>query len=143
MASKSVAEKLWEVNPESEIWWDSSPVIYENWRNSMMNKASDKEEMQAWLDRLYSKDNKPGDNLFRGVTTNPPLSYAAIKDDPDYWSKWIDEHIQKESCTDTEVVFWDTYKEIVKRGSETFPEAPWRIGSCRGYSNRIAQPLCR
>ena len=120
MASKSVAEKLWEVNPESEIWWDSSPVIYENWRNSMMNKASDKEEMKAWLDRLYSKDNKPEDNLFRGVTTNPPLSYAAIKDDPDYWSKWIDDHIQEESCTETEVVFWDTYKEIVKRGSETF-----------------------
>ncbi|MFC1580762.1 transaldolase family protein [Thermodesulfobacteriota bacterium] len=120
MASKSVAEKLWEVNPESEIWWDSSPVIFENWRNSMMEKASDKEEMKAWLDRLYSKDNKPEDNLFRGVTTNPPLSYAAIKDDPNYWSKWIDEHIQKESCTDTEVVFWDTYKEIVKRGSETF-----------------------
>ncbi|MBW1774221.1 MAG: transaldolase [Deltaproteobacteria bacterium] len=120
MASKSVVEKFWEVNPESEIWWDSSPLIYEKWRNNMMNKASDKEEMQAWLNRLYSEDNKPEDNLFRGVTTNPPLSYNAIKDDPDYWSKWIDEHIQKERCTDTEVVFWDTYKEIVKRGSQTY-----------------------
>jgi transaldolase len=25
--------------------------------------------------------------LFRGVTTNPPLSLAAIKDDPPYWQK--------------------------------------------------------
>ena len=52
MASKSVAEKLWEVNPESEVWWDSSPLIYENWRKKMMEEASDKEEMRVWLDRF-------------------------------------------------------------------------------------------
>ncbi len=120
MASKSVAEKLWEVNPESEIWWDSSPLIYENWRKKMMEEASDKEEMRAWLDRLYSEDNQPEDNLFRGVTTNPPLSFNAIKDDPDYWSNWIDEYVQENGNKDTEVVFWETYKEIVKRGAKTY-----------------------
>jgi transaldolase len=120
MASKSVVEKLWEVNPESEIWWDSSPLIYDNWRTKMMNEASDKEEMRAWLDRLYSEDNKPEDNIFRGVTTNPPLSYKAIKDNPDYWSKWVDDRIEKDRCMDAEVVFWDTYKEIVKRGAEAY-----------------------
>lgn len=120
MGSKSVVEKFWEVNPESEIWWDSSPLIYENWRNKVLKEASDKEEMRSWLDRLYNKDNAPEDNLFRGVTTNPPLSYNAIKDDPEYWSNWIDERIQKDRCTDSEVIFWDTYKEIVKRGAETY-----------------------
>jgi transaldolase len=83
MASKSVVEKLWEVNPEAEIWWDSSPLIYDNWRTKMIKEASDKEEMRAWLDRLYNRGNKPVDNIFRGVTTNPPLSYKAIKDNPD------------------------------------------------------------
>ena len=120
MASKSVFEKLWEVNPEAEIWWDSSPLIYDNWRTKMINEASDKEEMRAWLDRLYSADNKPEENIFRGVTTNPPLSYKAIKDNPDYWSKWVDDRIERDRCTDAEVVFWDTYKEIVKRGAETY-----------------------
>ncbi len=120
MASKSVVEKLWEVNPEAEIWWDSSPLIYDNWRTKMLGEASDKKEMLAWLDRLYNKDNKPEDNIFRGVTTNPPLSYKAIKDNPDYWSKWVDDRIEKDRCTDAEVVFWDTYKEIVKRGAEAY-----------------------
>ncbi len=120
MASKSVVEKLWEVNPEAEIWWDSSPLIYDNWRTKMLGEASDKKEMLAWLDRLYNKDNKPEDNIFRGVTTNPPLSYKAIKDNPDYWSKWVDDLIEKDRCTDSEVVFWDTYKEIVKRGAEAY-----------------------
>ena len=120
MASKSVVEKLWEVNPEAEIWWDSSPLIYDNWRKKMLGEASDKEEMLAWLDRLYNKDNKPEENIFRGVTTNPPLSYKAIKDNPDYWAKWVDDRIEKDRCMDAEVVFWDTYKEIVKRGAEAY-----------------------
>ena len=118
--SKSVIERLWEVNPEAEIWWDSSPIIYENWRNKMMQKAANKEEMKVWLDRLYSKDNPPEKNIFRGVTTNPPLSYNAIKDDPDYWTKWVDNLISKERCTDAEKVFWQTYREIVKRGAELY-----------------------
>src|SRR4030042_2285084 len=118
--SKSVVERLWEVNPEAEIWWDSSPIIYDNWRNKMMQKAANKEEMKVWLDRLYSKDNPPEKNIFRGVTTNPPLSYNAIKDDPEYWTKWVDNLISKERCTDVERVFWQTYREIVKRGAELY-----------------------
>ena len=51
MAQKSTVEKLWEVNPEAEIWWDSSPLVYENWRKKMLAGASDKQEMTAWLDR--------------------------------------------------------------------------------------------
>jgi transaldolase len=117
---KSVVERLWEVNPEAEIWWDSSPIIYENWRNKMMQKSVNKEEMKLWLDRLYSKDNPPEKNIFRGVTTNPPLSYNAIKDDPEYWTKWVDNLISKERCTDSETVFWQTYREIVKRGAELY-----------------------
>lgn len=136
MASKSVLEKLWEVNPEAEIWWDSSPLIYDNWRKKMLEEASDKDEMLAWLDRLYNKGNKPENNIFRGVTTNPPLSYKAIKDNPDYWSKWVDDLIEKDRCTDAEVVFWETYKEIVKRGAEeympTFETSNYKYGFISG-----------
>ncbi len=136
MAPKSIVEKLWGVNPEAEIWWDSSPLIYDNWRTKMLEEASDKEEMLAWLDRLYNRDNKPEDNIFRGVTTNPPLSYKAIKDNPDYWSKWVDDLIEKDRCTDSEVVFWNTYKEIVKRGAEeympTFEASNYKYGFISG-----------
>jgi transaldolase len=118
--SKSIVERLWEVNPEAEIWWDSSPIIYDNWRAKMVGKAPNPDEMRAWLDRLYHKDNPPEKNIFRGVTTNPPLSYNAIKEDPDYWTKWVDGLMSKERCTDAEAVFWRTYKEIVKRGAEGY-----------------------
>jgi transaldolase len=120
MASKSIVEGLWEVNPEAEIWWDSSPIIYDNWRAKMIERAANKGEMKNWLDRLYHKDNSPEKNIFRGVTTNPPLSYNAIKDNPDYWTQWVDQLIAKDRCKDSEVVFWETYKEIVKRGAEVY-----------------------
>ncbi len=120
MSGKSVIERLWEVNPEAEIWWDSSPVIYDNWRKKMIDQASDKHEMKQWLDRLYHIDNKPEENIFRGVTTNPPLSHNAIKDDPDYWGRWVDDLIEKSGATDAEAVFWDTYKEIVRRGASVY-----------------------
>jgi transaldolase len=117
MVTKSVVERLWEVNPEAEIWWDSSPIIYDRWREKMIERSPNREEMRGWLDRLYHKDNPPERNILRGVTTNPPLSYNAIKDNPDYWTTWVDRLIAKERCTDSESVFWETYKEIVKRGA--------------------------
>jgi len=103
MALKSVVEKLWEVNPKAEIWWDSSPLIYENWRSKMIQKTQNKEEMVSWLDRLYNKNNRPEENIFKGVTTNPPLSYKAIMDNPDYWTRWVDELIDREGYTDPEL----------------------------------------
>ncbi|NQU16054.1 MAG: transaldolase [Desulfobacteraceae bacterium] len=136
MSIKSVIERFWEINPESEIWWDSSPIIYDNWRKKMIDQASDKDEMKEWLDRLYSKDNKPEENIFRGVTTNPPLSYSAIKDNPAYWVTWIDDQIEKDRSKPAEVVFWDTYKEIVRRGAEvylpTFEASGYKFGFISG-----------
>lgn len=120
MARKSAVERLWEVNKDAEIWWDSSPLVFPTWRQEMMEKATDKDEMAAFLDRLFNENNAPTDNLFRGVTTNPPLSYAAIQDNPDYWGKWVDRYVEETKCTDVETVFWETYKEIVRRGAQTF-----------------------
>jgi len=120
MAEKSVVERLWEVNPESEIWWDSSPLIYDGWRQKMIDKAENKEEMTAWLGRFYHKDNAPEDNLFRGVTTNPPLSHKAMQADPNYWAQWIEDQMKIEKDKPSEMVFWDTYREIVKRGAEVY-----------------------
>jgi len=54
------------------------------------------------------------------VTTNPPLSYNAIKEDRDYWVKWIIDRIKRDGPAPSVVVFWDTYKEIVKRGAEAY-----------------------
>ena len=143
MSSKSVLERLWEINTDAEIWWDSSPLIYDNWRKKLLAKAHEPDEMSAWLDRLYSSNRIPGDILFRGVTTNPPLSYDAIKDDPGYWSSWIDALIEKDQCLDAEVVFWQTYKEIVRRGAEMYLPIFKASGYRNGYISGQVDPRIR
>jgi transaldolase len=76
--------------------------------------------MGCWLDRLYSPGNAPAGNLFRGVTTNPPLSLAAMQGDPAYWAAWIQKRVAETGNRDVEQVFWATYKEIVRRGAALY-----------------------
>ena len=143
MPEKSVVEKLWEVNPDSEIWWDSSPLIYDGWRQKMIDKAADKERMKGWLDRFYSENNDPEENLFRGVTTNPPLSHKAIKADPNYWAQWIEDQMRVEKDKPAEVVFWDTYREIVKRGADVYMPLFEASGYKRGFISGQVDPRAR
>ena len=139
MTRKSVLEKLWDVQPLAEIWWDSSPLVFPRWRQKMLDKADDKAQMAEWIDRLYCEGHRPEDNLFRGVTTNPRLSFNAIKEDPGYWTAWIDRTIRAGSCLDAEIVFWETYQEVVRRGAlaclPLFESSGHRFGYISGQTD--------
>ena len=143
MADKSAVERLWEVNKDAEIWWDSSPLVFPTWRRQMMEKATDKDRMAAYLDRLFNENNAPTDNLFRGVTTNPPLSYAAIQDNPEYWGQWIENYADEHKCGRVERVFWETYKEIVRRGAETYMPMFRKSGGKLGFISGQTDPRIR
>lgn len=117
----SVLERLAKTGPGLELWWDSSPLVYENWQNKLVDTATaDKRDLlAAQLKRLYDPLN-PAASVFRGVTTNPPLSLNAMKDNPEYWQTWVHDYHLKHPYEDVEQVFWALYKEIVKRGAEAF-----------------------
>ncbi len=121
MQERNLLEELVAVSPGMEIWWDSSPVIYGNWCKKMLAKAEpgDQDNLKRQFARMYNVDD-PMSQLFRGVTTNPPLSLAAFKDDPPYWQKVADDMIEANGAFDTESLFWTLYKEVVRRGSDMF-----------------------
>jgi transaldolase len=121
MEERNLLEELVAVSPGMEIWWDSSPVIFANWCAKMLAKADegDRETLRRQLERMYDKDN-PQAQLFRGVTTNPPLSLQAIKDDPPYWAEVARKLSEEHDGLDAESLFWALYKEVVKRGSDMF-----------------------
>jgi transaldolase len=104
-----------------EIWWDSSPVIFNNWCNKLLEKAGaqDREELSRQFARMYDENNPMG-QLFRGVTTNPPLSLQAIQDDPAYWGKVAKDILVENPGLDKEGLFWELYKRVVKVGSEMY-----------------------
>ena len=55
---------------------------------------------------MYDEKN-PKTQLFRGVTTNPPLSLQAMQDDPPYWEKVARDILADNSDLDKEGLFWE------------------------------------
>jgi len=121
MKDPNLLEDLVAVSPGMEIWWDSSPVIFGNWCEKMLAKAddADKDVLKAQFARMYDTAAPLG-QLFRGVTTNPPLSLAAFKDDPPRWEKVAQKVLADNKGLDTEGLFWVLYKEVVRQGSDMF-----------------------
>ncbi len=121
MQERNLLEDLVAISPGMEIWWDSSPVIFGNWCQKMLAKADagDRGNLECQFARMYDVGHPLG-QLFRGVTTNPPLSLAAFKDDPPRWEKVAQKVLADNPGLDTEGLFWVLYKEVVRQGSNMF-----------------------
>ncbi|MGQ9647639.1 MAG: transaldolase family protein [Thermodesulfobacteriota bacterium] len=134
---KTPFERLMETHPGLEIWWDSSPLIYSTWSEGLLKKVSPERavELREQLKRFYDPEH-PELALFRGVTTNPPLSLQVIKARESFVAQIVDELIEKNPCVDKESLFWMTYKEIVRRGAEmylgVFQRSQYRYGYLSG-----------
>jgi len=141
MESRNLFERLVDVSPGMEIWWDSSPVIFNNWCKKVLEKAGaqDREELSRQFARMYDENN-PATQLFRGVTTNPPLSLQAIQDDVPYWQNVAQELIKENSGIDTEGLFWELYKTVVKRGSDMYLPLFEASGYKEGYLSGQVDP---
>jgi transaldolase len=119
--SLHVLEKLAATNPNSEVWFDSSPLIYEDWKASVLKDAPP-EKRSDWdeqLTRLFNAEHAAatGEMGFRGVTTNPPLSLQAIQSDPVVWSAEIRRQVAEHSTDDIGHIYWMLYLEVVRRGA--------------------------
>jgi transaldolase len=108
-------------HPDMEIWWDSSPLVYHQWSQKMIDASdlSRRPTLEEQLYRLYDSTD-PSRSLFRGCTTNPPLSWQAIQADPGFWTDWIDRQIDLNRDLELGDLTWLTYKEVVKRGAEMY-----------------------
>jgi transaldolase len=139
--NKSPMQRMAATNKTLEIWWDSSPLVFESWKKARI-KAKPLEEREAeeeLLDTYYISD-KPMEQLFKGVTTNPPLSGAVVKDDPGFWSEWVIEQKRKNPKATDHEIWWTTYKEIVKRGAEKYLGVFRQSGFKYGYISGQVDP---
>jgi transaldolase len=119
--STSPVERLAQTHPDLEIWWDSSPLVYRTWVQKMLDAAAPGRRaiLEEQLSRLYVADD-PGRSLFRGCTTNPPLSWQAVQTDVPSWTEWIDGLFARNPASDVHELTWLTYKEVVRRGAEMY-----------------------
>ena len=139
-----VLEKLAATNPECEIWFDSSPLVYASWKKSVLaNAPSDKH--QAWseqLTRLFDPATieKTGTMGFRGVTTNPPLLLQAIQDDPDFWMGEIQRRVAENPKAGVEEIYWSIYLDVVRRGAQMIRPVWDKSGGQYGFVSGQVDP---
>jgi transaldolase len=120
--TEHVLESLAATNPESEIWWDSSPLIFDSWEKETLAKDPNP-ATSGWAEQLKRFFDVPTINAegkmgFRGVTTNPPLCLQAIKLDPAHWAGRIKDIAKENPELDVEGVYWALYLELVRKGAE-------------------------
>ena len=139
-----ILEKLAETNPKCEIWWDSSPLVYDKWAKDVLSKAptSKKAIWEEQLKRLYDPKiiSAKGTMGFRGVTTNPPLSLQTILADPNYWVGKIRAMIIKNPSDDVEQIYWKTYLETVRSGAALIRPVFDKSGGKYGYLSGQVDP---
>ncbi len=139
--NESVLERLTQVHPDMEIWWDSSPLVFESWVKKMVEAAppAKKAVLKEQLNRIYVLDD-PGKSLIRGCTTNPPLSLTAVKSDPEMWNEWIDNMILSNAGLTQYEYFWLTYREVIRRGAEMMLPIWQATGGRYGYISGQLDP---
>lgn len=134
-------DRLMQTAPGLEIWWDSSPLVYSNWKEKLISSFTnyDREILSAQLKRLYDPDH-PESTLFTGVTTNPPLSYQAIQDNPARWVTWIKDYAAQHPGEDAPQIAWQLYKEIVHLGANAYMPVFEHTGRAYGHISAQVNP---
>ena len=124
----SALQRLIALNPETELWWDSSPLVYAPWEREQRVTWRERPDLLAALDELGFDRT---DSLIQGCTTNPPLTWAAIEADPATWDAWTRE--QARTLTDPQALTWALYREVVRRGVDMLAETYRASGGQRGF----------
>lgn len=118
-------ENVWRsvqaLNPETEIWWDSSPLVWPNFTESYYKSLP--AEDQDWFKKEVAGmflEAPVKDWAFRGCTTNPPLSWAVLQKRQEEWIAIIKDKRKSYKGKSQYGLFKEVYKETVKRGAEKF-----------------------
>ncbi|MEQ8968399.1 MAG: transaldolase family protein [Azospirillaceae bacterium] len=142
--TQHVLERLAATNPNCEIWWDSSPLVYAGWKASVLAEASaaKADQWDAQLTRLFDEATiaKSGAMGFRGVTTNPPLSLQALHADPAAWAAEIRQVSDANPGAGVEELYWLVYLDIVRRGAKMIHPVFEATGHRFGYLSGQVDP---
>jgi len=139
--NKSAMQRLSETSANMELWWDSSPLIFDTWKKEMLKKAdpSKKEMLEKQLTVLFDNDN-PQDTLFDGVTTNPKLTRKVLDLLPDMVAPIVDEIIEENKAKSDYFLAWKAYKEITKKGAALYMPLFEKSGFKKGYVSAQVDP---
>ena len=136
--------EIQKLNGNQEIWWDSSPVVWPNFKEDMASYPglSDEERkwLQAELDEMFF-DAPVEKWIFKGGTTNPPLSWAVLKTRKAEWAEIIKGLRKDYKGRSKYGLFRKVYAEVVKRGAEKYLPLFEKSNGTQGHISAQVDPM--
>lgn len=124
----NAVKRLQDVSPNMEIWWDSSPLIYEEWL-----AGPGKAHQNAELFRVKSPGAEfVADSLLQGATTNQPLTWQVIQKNPAGWGEWLAAERRKTPTLPAKEAMWRLFIEIAAQGADRLTSIFENSGYRRG-----------
>lgn len=138
---KSAMQRLAESSKDIELWWDSSPLIFNYWAEKMIEKASpdEKEILKKQLKTLFDSAN-PECTLFSGVTTNPRLTRKVLDLIPEYVNPIIDKMIKENPVKSNYKIAWKFYKALTEKGAQLYMPLFEKSKFKKGYVSAQVDP---
>ncbi|MFA5513709.1 MAG: transaldolase family protein [Sphaerochaetaceae bacterium] len=115
--------EIQKLSDQTEIWWDSSPVVWPNFKEDMKKYPGLTESEKKWLDAELDGmffDAPVNNWVYRGCTTNPPLSWDVLKIRKAEWAEIIKEVRKNYKGSSKYGLFRMVYQEVVRQGAEKF-----------------------
>jgi transaldolase len=121
--------RLKDASPGMEIWWDTSPLLYEDWL-----EGPGREFAAAGLFAL-----EPGDNarprfsaasVLDGATTNQPLTWQVLEKQGPEWAAWLEANA---SGADPREAMWRVFVEVAAAGADRLAPIFEASGRRMGY----------
>lgn len=138
----SAMERLSKTSDKIELWWDSNPLVYETWCKNFLESVDDeiKDLIKLQLKNLWDENKEPSNWVFKGVTTNPPLTKAVFDNLRDEWRPIINELMKLYPGMDHRQITWEAYKEACKRGAARYLALYEKSGYTNGFVSAQVDP---
>jgi len=117
MTDLNPIEKLIDTNPNLEVWWDSSPLIFEEWVAGL-SPALQGIQLFNLVPKSTGSVTFDKDSLLRGSTTNQPLTWQVIGKNPAFWGDWLGAQLESAPNLSVKEAMWRLFIEIAASGAD-------------------------
>lgn len=97
----------------TEVWWDSSPLVYQAW---LEGPGAPYRDAGLFEPREGDGGIRFGaGSLLCGATTNQPLTQQVVEHDPEAWSAWLE---REQPGMSGREALWRLFIEVAARGAD-------------------------
>ena len=117
MSKPNSVQRLSMLSSETELWWDSSPLVYPAW----IEGAGSPYRSANLFDSYVQPDGSlrfSTDSLLLGATTNQPLTQQVIEKWPQEWRTWVAMQAEQSPSLSVKEALWRLFIEVAARGAD-------------------------